>query len=81
MLAKGDEDAPDPKLSLGAAGAAPEEAGFEPPRTLVKEPPPEDADPNRLGFPAPPNEPNGEVDELASLAKPELAKAEVEVCD
>jgi hypothetical protein len=67
--------APPPKLSFGAAveGAA----GLELPRTLPKDEDPDD-EPNRLGFPAPPKLPNGEVDDAASLAKPELAKAEVD---
>jgi hypothetical protein len=38
------------------------------------------AEPKRLGLPAPARLPKGEVDEAASLAKPEVAKAEEEVC-
>jgi hypothetical protein len=49
---------------------------LELPKTLPEEDP--EAEPNKLGFPAPPKLPNGEVDEAASLAKPELANAEAD---
>jgi hypothetical protein len=51
-------------------------AGLELPKTLPEDDP--EAEPNKLGFPAPPKLPNGEVDEAASLAKPELANAEAD---
>ena len=74
--ANGEEAAAPPKLSFGGADGA---AGWEPPRTPPREEDPDDA-PNRLGFPDPPKLPNGEVEEAASLAKPELANAEADVC-
>jgi hypothetical protein len=50
---------------------------LEPPRTLPNEDP--EAEPNKLGFPEPPMAPNGELDEAASFAKPELANAVADV--
>jgi hypothetical protein len=71
-----------PKLSFGAvgagAGAGAGAAGFGPPKTL-NDPDPEE-EPNRLVFPAPARAKGDAVDD-ASLANPELAKAEADVCD
>lgn len=67
--ANGDATGPDPKLSFGGAAGA---AGLEPLRALPNEEDPE-AEPNKLGFPAPPKAPKGEDEEDASFAKPELA--------
>lgn len=75
--AKGDGAAAElPKLSLGGAGAA---AVVEAPRVPKGEADPEFVEPKRLGAAEPPRAPKGEVVELASLAKPDWAKAEDDV--
>lgn len=75
--AKGDGAAAElPKLSLGGVGAT---AAAEAPRAPKGEADPEFVKPKRLEAPEPPRAPKGEVVELASLAKPDWAKAEDDV--
>ena len=76
-LANGEAPEAEPKLSFGGDAGV---AGLEPPRTLPSEEEDPEAEPNKPGFPDAPRAPNGDVDELASFAKPELAKAAADVC-
>jgi hypothetical protein len=67
------EDPLPPKLSLGAS------AGF----AAAPKPPkgePDDDPPPKTLFPDPPRAPKGDAVEDASLANPELANAEADVC-